>query len=419
MTITSPITQDHVDLVDGTLYVRDLVETDAEVLRVVATTDDHVENTRQCLRIGARAILAVNATVDTHIVEKRFDAMSDQISEQLDTAVARIAAATESLVAEDTGALTLALTAHRDGLDELLGDTFDPDSKRSVIAIFEQVIEDAQVAQVEGIRRLVATDDEDGPLGRLRHEITRHTNECTRELRLEVQALSERIAVKEAIAPVIAITTGKGFTFEDVVHEVVAGIASHHGDCAEQTGKTSGSAATQKGDEVVTLDADDTHGIEGRFVLEAKARKLNMRKTVEELDAALENRDALAAIAVFSAQDEAPTAVPFHHTGNKAIVVFDAEDGDDSALRLGYMWARWVVRRELAGSACDDVDLERIGGLIEDARRAIDRVTAIKRSHTQAKKSIDQAGEQVVCLADEVRDALDAVADELRAVEAD
>ena len=97
--------------------------------------------------------------------------------------------------------------------------------------------------------------------------------------------------------------------------------------------------------------------------------------------------------------------------------MFDAEDGDDSALRLGYMWARWVVRRELAGSASDDVDLERIGGLIEDARRAIDRVTAIKRSHTQAKKSIDQAGEQVASLADEVREALDAVADELSAVD--
>ena len=294
MTATSPITQDHVDVVDGTLYIRDLVETDAEVLRVVATTDDAVENTRQCLRIGARAILAVNATVDTHIVEKRFDAMSDQIDEQLDAAVARIAAATESLVAEDDGrARRRVLDAHRDGLDELLGDTFDPDSKRSVIAIFEQVIEDAQEPQVEGIRRLVATDDEDGPLGRLRHEITRHTNECTRELRQEVQALSERIAVKEAVAPVIAITTGKGFTYEDVVHEAVGRIASHHGDCAEQTGKTSGSAATQKGDEVVTLDADDTYGFEGRFVLEAKARKLNMRKTCEELDAALENRDAL------------------------------------------------------------------------------------------------------------------------------
>ena len=90
---------------------------------------------------------------------------------------------------------------------------------------------------MEGIRRLVATDDEDGPLGRLRHEITRHTNECTRELRMEVQALSERIAVKEAIAPVIAITTAKGFTYEDAVHDAVGRIAAPHGDSAEQTGR--------------------------------------------------------------------------------------------------------------------------------------------------------------------------------------
>lgn len=417
MTITSPITQDRVDLVDGTLYLRDLVETDAEVLRVVGATDDHVENVRQCLRIGARAILAVNATVDTHIVEQRFDAMSEQIEEQLEAAAARIAAATESLVADDTGTLTLALAAHRDGLDALLGDTFDPDSKRSVIAVFEQVIEEAQTAQVEGIRRLVATDDEDGPLGRLRHEITRHTNECTRELRLEVQALSERIAVKEAVAPVIAVTTGKGFTFEDAVHDAVCRIAAPHGDLAEQTGKVSGSAATQKGDEVVTLAADDTMGTQACFVLEAKSRKLNLRKTHEELDAARENRDALAAVAVFSSQDEAPTPVPFTYCGDKAIVVYDPEDGDDSALRLAYMWARWVVRRELAGTAAEDVDVERIGTLIADALRAVDRVTTIKRSHTQAKKSIDQAGEQVALLAHEVRDALDAVAEELSAAE--
>jgi len=418
MTTTSPISQDRVDVVDGALLIHDLVETDPEVLRAVGDGADAVEPTRQCLRIGARAILAVNATVDTHIVEQRFDAMSAQITEQLDATVRSITAATESLVAEDGGALTTALAAHRAGLDELLGDTFDPDSKRSVIAIFEHVIDTAHEVQADAIRRLVATDDEDGPLGRLRHEITRHTNECTRELRQEVQSLSERIAVKEAVAPVIAVTTGKGFTFEDAVHEAVSRIAAPHGDLAEPTGRVSGSAATQKGDEVVTLASEDTHGLGACFVLEAKSRKLNLRKTHEELDAALANRDALAAIAVFSSQDEAPTAVPFQHSGNKAIVVFDAEGADDSALRLAYMWARWVVRRELAGTAADGVDVERIGTLIDDALRAIDRVTAIKRCHTTAKKHIDQAGEQVAHLADEVRDALDAVNEEVSASEA-
>ena len=76
-----------------------------------------------------------------------------------------------------------------------------------------------------------------------------------------------------------------------------------------------------------------------------------------------------------------------------------------------------ILARRQSHLKAEDVDLERIGGLIDDARRAIDRVTAIKRSHTQAKKCIDQAGEQVASLADEVREALDAVAEELSAVE--
>ena len=417
LTATAP-TCDSIDIVDGTLYVRDFVETDAEVVRVVSDADDPVEGTRQCLRIGARAISAVSVNVDTHIVEKRFDAMTDRFDERVEAMVEQISGTARALLDEEDGSLTSTLTNHRGELEELLGATFDPDSKKSVLGIFERVLQESHDKQAEAVRRLVATDGEDSPLARLKYEMSHDLRTQLAGVREEVHVLSEKIAVKDAIAPVIALTTGKGFTYEDVVHDAVGRIAARHGDLAEQTGKVSGSAATLKGDEVVTLDAEDTFGFEGRFVIEAKAKKLNMRKTIEELDAALENREALAAIAVFSAQDEAPTTVAFQHTGNKAIVVFDAEDGDDSALRLGYMWGRWVVRRELAASGADDVDLERIAGLIEDARRAIDRVTAIRRFHTSARKNIDQAAEQVGSLADEVRDALDAVADELAAGDA-
>ena len=105
--------------------------------------------------------------------------------------------------------------------------------------------------------------------------------------------------------------------------------------------------------------------------------------------------------------------MPFHYTANKAIVVFDADGSDDSALRLAYMWARWVIRRELSAAGADDVDLERVGALIKDARRAIERATAIKRYHTNAKKKIDQAAGQVMDLVVEVEEALDAVDAEL------
>jgi hypothetical protein len=409
-----------VELRDDALVVHELVETDAEVLRVVRDAmrrddGDALDATRQCLRVGARAVLAANVSVETHIVEKRFDAMSDRFDEQVETAVARISEVTSTLLDEQDGALPLALEAHRGELDRLLGDAFDPDSKRSVISLFEDVLVEAHTQQAYAMQQLVATDGDDSPLARLRREVVRDLCERLHEVRRDVAELSERIAVNEAVAPVLDLTTGKGFRFEDVVDACVARIASQHGDVAERVGTETGVTGSQKGDEVVTLNPDDTNGYEARFALEAKTRKLTMRNTLKELDDAIENRDAFAAIAVFSTQEQAPTSVPFHYAGNKAIVVLDDEGVDDSALRLAYMWARWVVRRELCGGPADELDLERIGTLIDDAARAIDRCTQIRKYHTQARNGIDKAGAELDALVDGVRESLHAIAEELAA----
>lgn len=414
-----PPTPDDVELHPDSLVVHDLVETDPEVLRVVREAvgqdGDAADATRQCLRVGARAVLAAHVSVETHIVEKRFDAMSDRFDEQVEAAVTRISDVAGSLLDEQGGALPLALAAHRSELDQLLGDTFDPDSKRSVISLFEEVLVDAHQQQTSAMQRLIATDGEDSPLGQLKRALVRDMGERLGEVRRDLAELSERIAVNDAVAPVLELTTGKGFRFEDVLDACVSRIAAQHGDVAEHVGTESGLCGTQKGDEVVTLNVDDANGYEARFALEAKSRKLTMRATLKELDDAIENRDALAAIAVFTTQEQAPTSVPFHYSGNKAIAVLDKEGTDDSALRLAYMWARWVVRRELCGTPVDELDIERVCALIDDASRGIERCTTIRKYHTQARKGIDQAGSELDAMVDEVRQSLDAIAEELAA----
>lgn len=418
-----PLTPEAVELHRDSLVVRELVETDPEVLRVVGEAvgqdGDAADATRQCLRVGARAVLAAHVSVETHIVEKRFDSMSDRFDEQVEAAVTRISDVAGSLLDEEVGALPQALTEHRTELDRLLGETFDPDSKRSVISLFEEVLIEAQREQSHAMQRLLGTDGEDSPLGLLKRELVRDLSERLVDVRRDVADLSERIAVADAVAPVLELTTGKGFRFEDVLDACVGRIAAQHGDVAEHVGTESGAAGTQKGDEVVTLNVDDANGYEARFALEAKSRKLTMRATLKELDDALDNRDALAAIAVFTTQEQAPTSVPFHYAGNKAIVVLDKEGTDDAALRLAYMWARWVVRRELCGTPVDELDVERVCALIDDASRGIERCTTIRKYHTQARKGIDQAGAELDAMVDDVRESLDAIAEELAASDPD
>jgi hypothetical protein len=392
---------------DGVVYVRELDETDEEVVRIVAEADDPAAAVGQCLRVGARALRAAHVSVDVDVIERSFSELESRFEARVAGAVDEIARTSSELLDADDGALAGTLSSFHGELSQLLGDTFDADSKSSVLASIEHLV-------LGTMKGLITPEIADSPIGRLKAELVDTVQREVGEIAEEVRRVTDHLGILDATDDVYEQTTVKGFDYEDLVDECVATLASGYGDLAELTAKESGSRASQVGDEVVTLNRDDTHGAEARFVLEMKNRPLNMRKTMSELDEALGNRDALAAIAVFRSQEQAPTAVAFAHFDDKAVVVLDPDDEDDSALRLGYMWARWTVRKHLTVSEEAEIDLERVRCLLDDATRALERHTAIKRFHTQAKKSIDQAADQVRDLVGEVNEALDTLDAELR-----
>ena len=398
---------------DDSVVITNLSEPDADLAGFVEAAPDPVEATRTCLRLGARAARAVQSTVDTSLIERRFDEMQARFDRQLTVTVESVSDIGRRLLDADGGALTVALDRHRSSLEAMLGATFDPDSKRSVIAVFDAMIATANGAQESALRRLVSLDGDDSPLGRLKRDLAREVREQLGEVKGGLRDISERIAVTEAVAPVIAVSTGKGFTFEDRLDAALCRIAADHGDLAERTGHELGSAATKKGDEVVTLCRDDCPSGVVRIVFEAKTQRLNMRSTIAELNDAMTNRDAVVAVAVFSDQSLAPTSVPFQYFDDKAIVVLDPEAVDDAALRLGYMWARWTARRSTSSDIDTEIDRERIGHLIDSARLAVERATTIRGSHTRAKRAIDQAGLQLDELAESVSQAVSELAGEL------
>lgn len=386
---------------DGVVYVREVEERDAEVLRVVGEAGDPVAAVGQCLRVGARALRAAHVSVDVDVVERSFRELEARFESRVAGAVDEIVRTTNGLLDAEDGALTGALDAFHADLDRLLGDAFDADSKVSVLARIERLV----LATVHG---LVAPENEDSPIGRLKRELVDTVQREVADVADEVRRVTEHLGIAEATAAVYEQTSAKGFDYEDLVDERVGRLAAGYGDLAERTATQRGCEASNVGDEVVTLNRDDTGGVEARFTLEVKNRPLSMRHTLAELDAARANRDARAAIAVFRSQAQAPTSVPFQYTDDKAVAVFDPDEGDDAALRLAYMWARWTVRRSLAATPDDGraVDAERVGRLLADAGRALERQTAVKRFHTQARRSIDQAAEQVAGLVAEVHAAL-------------
>jgi hypothetical protein len=349
-------------------------------------------------------------SVDVDVIERSFSDLEHRFEARVGAAVDEIARSTAELLDEDDGALAGALGTFHESLEGLLGDTFDADSRTSVLAKIEELV-------LGTMRGLIAPEVDDSPIGRLRKELVETVQREVSEVAEEVRRVTDHLGILEATEEVYEQTTAKGFDFEDLVDECVGTLAAQHGDLAEPTGHVAGQTGSKVGDEVVTLNRDDTFGAEACFAIEVKNRKLTMRATMAELDEAIANRDAYAAVAVFRSQEQAPTAVPFTYSDDKAIVVLDPDDEDDAALRLGYMWARWTVRKQLAGADEEEgetLDVERVRCLLDDASRALERHATIKRAHTAARKGIEQAADQVEALVFESRQALDDLHAELQ-----
>ena len=399
---------------DNEIVLNGFHETDPEVVEVAREAEDgDAEGTiHTALRIGARAIKLAQVSVDTMVVESAFDGMSTEFDAKLGELLSDFSQTTEGLLDEDDGALPHALREFRGELEAILDEEFDEDSKTSIIGRFDELMRTQRDGDREAIRKLLDSGNDESPLYRLQRDLTTSVHDESETVRKLVKEVSEKIAATSAAGEMFEKTAIKGDSYEELLHDAVCQLVTPFGDTAERTGSVEGPGGNKKGDELVTVNPDDTPGGKACYALEAKDAKRSHPKTLEELEAAMENRVAGAAIAVFSSQAKAPSAVPFSYIGDSAIVVLDKEDPDLSALRLATMWARWVVRRKL-GDEEREIDPEAIEGLVDQASKGLAHKARIKRHHTAARKSIDKAAEEVLELVGEVDQALEQLRDEL------
>ncbi len=76
------------------------------------------------------------------------------------------------------------------------------------------------------------------------------------------------------------------------------------------------------------------------------------------------------------------------------------------------MWARWVVRRKLSDNQ-DEVDIDVVAALVEEASRALRRHSTIKSCHSKASRQIERAAGHVADLVGEVEGILEQLQTEL------
>ncbi|HVL90777.1 MAG TPA: hypothetical protein VM841_11150 [Actinomycetota bacterium] len=316
------------------------------------------------------------------------------------------------MLGPENGIIKAALEGWKDEVGKNLEDVFDADSKSSAIAKIDEVVRTGVEKQLGDLRKMLH-DPTDGPLGRMYGAITKAVKDQGETLGKEIAELAEALKIQAAKAEVEKATSRKGFAYEDLLHAAVTNVVAANGDVAEKVAKTKGLAGTEKGDEIVTVNTDDTLGTVVAYVIEAKDNgSYSVRTALKECETAMKNRGTKVGIIAFANAGQIAIDGDFHVFGDKAIIVYDREDPDPRVLKIACAWGRAEARRKMAGTG-PTIDLSRIESLVADARRALGRGKTIKSCLTVGKKQMDSAGAELTALLDEVDTVLDDVCNEL------
>ena len=220
------------------------------------------------------------------------------------------------------------------------------------------------------------------------------------------RAIQERLVALEAAQVARAgeriKSAAKGADFEDLLESMLGDIARGANDLLERCGTDPGDAGrSKKGDFVLTLDPDAARGCELRVVIEAKDRKVSGREMRDELRAAKANRDAAAALVVFTPAHAPAGIAPFDVRAGDVYAVLDPADPDQTTLGAAVRLARLLALTSVRESEAE-VDVTEVAASLTAIRECLEAVRGLKTQLT----SIGTTSENVSKALDKLREAI-------------
>ena len=335
---------------------------------------------------------------------------------------------------ELTERLAAGLEKGNEALGEQIAAAFGSERNDSVQAQIREIITQASEAQKLELTRMLSSEDGSNPLSAIQTRLAkaileseeRHRQEMARlreghaaesratqkqvsELKEALARLLDKQDADEVLAEAEEAGTRKGRSFEERVHLAIERIAATRGDCAHAVGDTPGAGGSKKGDSLVEIGAGEGSTL-GRIVFEIKDSRLTKPKAWEEMNGALEARNADYAILVVAGDEAVPSGdveEMAEYQGNKLVVAVDPEEPDCRALELAYRYGSLRVRaaREIASG----VDASAVLAAAAEARDAVGGFRIVKSALTTATNSVERARTQVETIERALFDRLDRI----------
>lgn len=336
--------------------------------------DDRDLLVERALKIGLTALQSVGVTLNVDAVRAEFDHFTEQTRVANERAAGALEGVLRANFADGDGRLPRTLEAFlgdRGKLKSMVDELFDPGRRDSAIGRITAMLESYFDGDASRLARLLDPTRLGSPLHQFRVEVA----DGFRALQEKLVAIE---AAQSARAGERAKSAAKGADFEAVLEVMLGEIARGANDLLERCGSDAGDAGrSKKGDFVLTLDPDLARGAELRVVIEAKDRKMSGREMRDELRAAKTNRDAAAALVVFTPAHAPAGIAPFDVRAGDVYAVIDPADPDTATLQAAVRLARLLALTSIRERE-DEVDLTEVQAALTAIRECLEVVRGLK-----------------------------------------
>jgi hypothetical protein len=367
----------------------DVVTTDSGIVQAIARFDTLSQGLLNVLETGARVILAAAAGFDL-----------DSVRREMERVVGDDGPLTAALLRQADDGVPGSFVSRVQDITRQIQDAL-ADARKAIAQELNGVCDRQSETLGRTVRDLRALDPASGlgtALGRIETMLR------------EQNAL---IAANRAATSQYERISAKGLDYEELVAQVVADVAAVHGDRAERSGAEAGlrrgdKRLAKRGDVTVWLDDD------AAIVVEAKdSARVSSASILRELDEAMENRGARAAIVVVSVnQSTLMCRQPLVRLRSNIWAAHLAKDTPDPLpLQVAYLLARQTA---LAKSAEHDAaNLDEIRARAEEIMRRLTALIEIRQHIANSLGSQEKASAALITFERELRASVFGLLDSL------
>jgi len=385
------------DTESGTVTIEELTIENQEIANFLGkfSQEEHVDVLEQTIRIGTATLELSETSKDVEFVKREFE----QIKSELEDEIEEIQEEVEDKFG-DEGVVPDVLENHLgdDGtLQEHIDGVFGEDGQLKE-RLDEELGEDG-----ERIQNALDPDNEGSPTYRLEQR-----------LKNEITSVREKIVEAETESDIRSRTYLKGGDFEDTIHQILEEIVRQTPNNVEFTGNTTGEMGRDVGDFVVSLADTDQN-----IVVEAKTESYSTQNIKDEMEEALQNRDAPYGLFVTDSLDNLPRTKTgwFHEFPEQNAVVVamsetSEEDIEPGYLRIAFNWARMRAVQEYAEIG-RGFDPEELQSELTEIEESIGRFQTIRGQCTEISNSRERIEETLREIEEDVTKRLVAIEAEL------